>query len=60
MLELGGGGPGGEDGGLGKAGSDEGDGLLVEEDHVAIGEVVLGSEGVGRIDEEAGDEGDEW
>ncbi len=55
--EFGGGGPCGEDGGLGIALVDEVDGLLVEDDHVAVGEVVLGGEGVGRVDPDAGEEG---
>ncbi len=55
--ELGGGGPGGEDGGLGELAGEDADGLLVEDDHVAIGEVVLGGEGVGRVDPDAGEEG---
>ena len=29
---------------------DESCGLLMEDDHVAVGEVVFGSKGVGRID----------
>ena len=33
------------------------DGALVEDDHVAVGEVVLGGEGVGRVDPDAGEEG---
>jgi hypothetical protein len=33
------------------------DRLLMEDDHVAVGEVVLGSEGVGRVDPDAGKEG---
>ena len=55
--ELGGGGPGGEDGGLGELAGEDADGLLVEDDHVAVGEVVLGGEGVGRVDPDAGEEG---
>ena len=57
VFEFRGGGPRGEDGSTGVAGGDEVDGLLVEEDHVAIGEVVLRREGVGRVDEEGGEEG---
>ncbi len=56
--ELGGRGPGGEDGGLGEALIEDVDGLLVEDDHVAVGEVVLGGEGVGGIDPDSGEEGD--
>src|SRR5690242_777897 len=36
---------------------DKRDGLLVEDDHVAVGEVVLGREGVGWVDPDAGEEG---
>ncbi len=32
---------------------DDGDGLLVEDDEVAVGEVVLGGDGIGRVDPEA-------
>ncbi len=55
--ELGGGGPCGEDGGLRVVLVDEADGSLVEDDHVAVGEVVFGGEGVGRVDPDAGEEG---
>ena len=59
VLELGGGGPGGENGGVGEAAVDDGDGLLVEDDHVAVGEVVFGGEGVGRVAVDGGDKGEE-
>ena len=41
----------------GNALRDDVDGALVEDDHVAVGEVVLGGEGVGRVDPDAGEEG---
>jgi hypothetical protein len=56
VLEFGGGGPGGEDGGVGEVVVDEADGALVERDEVAVGEVVLGGEAIGRIDEEGCEE----
>ena len=56
-AHLGGGGPCGEDGGLWVVVGDEVDGLLVEDDHVAVGEVVLGGEGVGWVDPDASEEG---
>ena len=55
-VELRAGGPCGEDGGLRVVLVDEADGLLVEDDEVAVGEVVLGREGVGRVDPDAGEE----
>ena len=55
-LEFGVGGPCGEHGGLGQRLRDERDGALVKHDHVAVGEVVLGGEGVGRVDPDAGEE----
>jgi hypothetical protein len=58
MLKLGGGGPGGEDRGLGEALRDEMNGLLMEDDHVAVGEVILRGEGVGRVDAEVREKGD--
>ena len=56
-IEFGGGGPSGEDGGLWIGLVDEADGALVEDDEVAIGEVVFRGEGVGRVDPDAGEEG---
>ncbi len=56
-IEFGGGGPSGEDGGLWIGLVDEADGALVEDDEVAIGEVVFRGEGVRRVDPDAGEEG---
>ena len=56
-IEFGGGGPCGEDGGLRIVLVDEADGALVEDDEVAIGEVVFRGEGVGRVDPDAGEKG---
>ena len=47
--EIGGDRPGGEDRGVGVVLRNEIDGLLMDDDHVAIGEVVLGRKGCGRI-----------
>ena len=55
-IEFGGGGPCGEDSRLRIGLVDEADGALVEDDEVAIGEVVLRGEGVGRVDPDAGEE----
>jgi len=55
--EVGGDRPGGEDGGVGVVGGDVVDGLLVDDDHVAVGEVVLRSEGGGRVEPPGADEG---
>src|ERR1700716_3240888 len=49
-VEFGGGGPCGEYSGLRIALVDEVDGALVENDEIAIGEIVLGGKGVGRVD----------
>ena len=46
-------GPGGEDGGLGPSLRDEQDGTLMQDDEVAIGEVIFRGEGVRRIDPDA-------
>ena len=56
-IEFGGGGPCGEDGGVGVALVDEVDGALVEDDHVAVGEIVFRGKGVGWVDPETGEEG---
>jgi hypothetical protein len=56
-IEFGGRGPCGEDGGLRIDLVDEADGSLMDDDHVAIGEVVFRGEGVGRVDPDAGEEG---
>ena len=58
-FELAGGGPGGEDVRVRKLPGDEADGLLVEDDHAAVGEVILGREGVGRTEPDGGGEGGE-
>src|SRR5580700_3099003 len=56
-TQFGGGGPCGEDGGLRIVLVDETDGVLLEDGEIAIGEVVFGGEGVGRVDPDAGEEG---
>jgi len=56
-IEFGGGGPCGEDGCLRIGVVDEVYGALMEDDEVAIGEVVFRGEGVGRVDPDAGEEG---
>src|SRR3981081_72555 len=56
-IEFGGRGPCGEDGGLRIVLVDEADSALVEDDEVAIGEVVFRGEGVGRVDPDGGEEG---
>ena len=58
-FELGGGRPGSEDGGMGELFGDEADCLLVESNHVAIGKVVFGREGVGGREPDGGGEGGE-
>ena len=55
-VQLGDCGPCGEDCGLGIVKVDEADCLLVENDEVAVGEVVLGSEGVRWVDPDGGEE----
>src|SRR6185503_18551131 len=55
--QLVGGGPGGEHVRVGVAGGDLRDGVLLEANHVAVGEVVLGREPVGRIHKQGRDEG---
>ncbi len=59
MLELRGAGPGGQNGRLREALRDDIDCLLMQNDQVAVGEVVLGSEGVGRVEPDCGEEGSE-
>lgn len=56
MLELCRGWPCGEDFCVRKSMCNEANGLLMKDDHVAVGEVVLGSEGVGRIETDGGHE----
>ena len=54
--ELGGCWPCCEDGGSGILQVDEAYGLLVQHDQVAIGEIVLGREGIGRVDPDSREE----
>ena len=56
--ELGGGGPGGEDGGVRVMLGDVGGGFLMDDDHVAVGEVVFRREGRWRVEPESTEEGD--
>lgn len=56
-IEFGGGGPGGEDGGLRIGLVDEADGALMDDDHVAVREIVFRGEGIRRVDPDAGEEG---
>lgn len=55
--EVGGDGPGGEDFGVGVMLLDEVDGLLLDDDHVAVGKAVFGGEGGRRVEPEGADEG---
>ena len=55
-IEFGGGGPCGENGGLRVMLVNVVDGALMEDDHVAVGEVVLGGEGVRWVDPDACEE----
>jgi hypothetical protein len=55
-IEFGGGGPCGENSRLRIGLVDEADGALVEDDEVAIGEVVFRGKGVGRVDPDSGEE----
>ncbi len=57
VLKLGRSGPGGEYGRVGKVVADQADGALVQRDEVGVGEVILGREAVGRVDEQRGNEG---